>query len=140
IKFNPPLTRLREYVDIINSLMAGTPLNYDGKIFKLSRGFTMRFEPPRKHVPIFVASLNKKSVEFTAEKADGWLPVMIPLSGLKRSITEFRDVAKKAGRDPKSVMVKSPGMVHVTANVELAMAGHVANTAFYDAWMGSFYV
>ena len=35
IKFNPPLTRLKEYVDIINLIMAGTPLNYNGKIFKL---------------------------------------------------------------------------------------------------------
>ncbi len=32
IKFNPPLTRMKEYVDIINMIMAGTPLNYNGKI------------------------------------------------------------------------------------------------------------
>jgi len=30
VTFNPPLTRMREYVDIINLLMAGQPLNYDG--------------------------------------------------------------------------------------------------------------
>ena len=52
VAFNPPLTRMREYVEIINLLMAGQPLNYAGKVFKLERGFTLRFEPPRKHVPI----------------------------------------------------------------------------------------
>src|SRR5712672_4208259 len=47
VKFNPPLTRMRETVEIINLIMAGTPLNYDGKIFQLKRGFTIRFEPVR---------------------------------------------------------------------------------------------
>src|SRR5260370_3624098 len=71
IKFNPPLTRIRERVDIINSLMAGTPLNYDGKIFKLARGFTMRFEPVRKHIPIFIASVDTNGEEFNQQNADG---------------------------------------------------------------------
>jgi len=100
IKFNPPLTRMQEYVDIFNLLLAGTPLNYDGKLFKLSRGFTLRFEPVRKHIPVYIASLNRKSVEFTARKADGWMPVMIPISGLKSAIDELRAMAVAAGRDP----------------------------------------
>jgi alkanesulfonate monooxygenase SsuD/methylene tetrahydromethanopterin reductase-like flavin-dependent oxidoreductase (luciferase family) len=139
IKFNPPLTRLKEYVDIINMIMAGTPLNYNGKIFKLGRGFTIRFEPTRKHIPIFIASLNQKSVEFTAQKADGWLPVMIPVSGLPKAIGEFQAIAKAAGRDPKAVEVKAPGAVIVTKNVERAKAGQAGTIAFYAARMGTFY-
>jgi F420-dependent oxidoreductase-like protein len=139
IKFNPPLTRLKEYVDIINMIMAGTPLNYNGKLFKLGRGFTMRFEPVRKHIPIFIASLNQKSVEFTAQKADGWLPVMIPVSGLGKAISEFHAIAKAAGRDPKSVEVKAPGGVVITKNVERAKAGQAGTIAFYAARMGTFY-
>src|SRR5712692_6874484 len=97
VQFNPPLTRMKEYVEIINMIMAGTPLNYEGKLFKLQRGFTMRFETPRKHIPIWIASLNKKSVEFTARKADGWLPVMIPLGSLKGAIADFRKIVTGAG-------------------------------------------
>jgi F420-dependent oxidoreductase-like protein len=139
VRFNPPLTRMRECVDIINLVMAGEPLNYDGKLFKLARGFTIRFEPVRKHIPIFIASLNRKSVEFTAQKADGWLPVMIPQSALKGAVAEFRAIASKAGRDPHAVAVKSPNSVHVTSDVERARGGHAANTAFYAARMGTFY-
>jgi alkanesulfonate monooxygenase SsuD/methylene tetrahydromethanopterin reductase-like flavin-dependent oxidoreductase (luciferase family) len=139
IPFNPPLTRLREYIDIINILMAGTPLNYPGKVFKLSRGFTMRFETVRKHVPIWIASLNKRSVELTAQKADGWLPVMIPLGGLKGAISDFRASATASGRDAHSVQVKAPGGVTVTANLDRAMAAHAANVGFYAARMGTFY-
>ncbi len=139
IRFNPPLTRLKEYVEIINTLMAGTPLNFEGRLFKLQRGFTMRFEPVRKHIPIYIASLNAKSVEFTAQKADGWLPVMIPISALKKTIGEFRATAKAAGRDPASVAVKSPTTVTVTQNVDRFAAGHAGTLAFYAARMGTFY-
>lgn len=139
VAFNPPLTRMREYVDIINLLMAGQPLNYEGKLFKLKRGFTLRFEPPRKHIPIYIASLNRKSVEFTAHKADGWLPVMIPLGRLKETIADFRAAAASAGRDPKSVAVKSPSTIHVTANPERARAAQAATLSFYAARMGTFY-
>jgi alkanesulfonate monooxygenase SsuD/methylene tetrahydromethanopterin reductase-like flavin-dependent oxidoreductase (luciferase family) len=120
-------------------LMAGTPLNYEGKLFRLARGFTLRFEPIRKHIPIFIASLNAKSVEFTAQKADGWLPVMIPLGGLGHAISDFRAIAKAAGRDPGSVEVKAPGAVVVTNNVERARAAHAGTVAFYAARMGTFY-
>jgi alkanesulfonate monooxygenase SsuD/methylene tetrahydromethanopterin reductase-like flavin-dependent oxidoreductase (luciferase family) len=139
VAFNPPLTRMREYVDIINLLMAGQPLNYDGKLFKLKRGFTLRFEPPRKHIPIYIASLNKKSVEFTAQKADGWLPVMIPLSRLKESIADFRSMAASAGRDPKTVAVKSPSTIQVTNNPDRARAAQAGTLSFYVARMGTFY-
>jgi alkanesulfonate monooxygenase SsuD/methylene tetrahydromethanopterin reductase-like flavin-dependent oxidoreductase (luciferase family) len=139
VKFNPPLTRLKEYVEIINMLMAGTALNYQGKLFKLGRGFTLRFEPVRKHIPIWVASLNRLSVEFTARQADGWLPVMIPLSGLTQAIDDFRAVAVAAGREPRAVSVKSPSTVTVTQNVERARGGHAGTVAFYAARMGTFY-
>src|SRR5260370_10995771 len=139
VQFNPPLTRMTEYVEIITMIMAGRPLNFEGKLFKLQRGFTMRFETSRKHIPIWIASLNKKSVEFTARKTDGWLPVMIPVHSLKKAIADFRAIVKEAGREPRDVAVKSPTAVTVTANVERASAGHAANVAFYAARMGTFY-
>jgi alkanesulfonate monooxygenase SsuD/methylene tetrahydromethanopterin reductase-like flavin-dependent oxidoreductase (luciferase family) len=139
VAFDPPLTRMREYVDIINLLMAGQPLNYDGKLFKLKRGFTLRFEPPRKHIPIYIASLNKKSVEFTAQKADGWLPVMIPLSRLKEAIADFRAMAARAGRDSKTIAVKSPSTIHVTSDPDRARAAQAGTLSFYVARMGTFY-
>jgi alkanesulfonate monooxygenase SsuD/methylene tetrahydromethanopterin reductase-like flavin-dependent oxidoreductase (luciferase family) len=139
VKFNPPLTRLKETVEIINMLLAGSPLNYDGKLFKLSRGFKLRFEPIRKHIPIWIASLNPKSVEFTARHTDGWLPSMIPLGGLARPINEFRALAKEAGRSPNEIEVKSPGHVTITNSPEGAQANHAGTVAFYAARMGTFY-
>jgi alkanesulfonate monooxygenase SsuD/methylene tetrahydromethanopterin reductase-like flavin-dependent oxidoreductase (luciferase family) len=139
VPFKPPLTRMREYVDIINMLIAGEPLNYEGKVFKLKRGFTLRFEPPRKHIPIYIASLNPGSVEFTAQRADGWLPVMIPLGQLKSAIREFRASVAEAGRDLSAVTIKAPGTIHVTENPNRARAAHAGTLSFYAARMGTFY-
>ncbi len=139
VKFQPAVTRMREYIDIINMLMAGQPLRYEGKLFKLQRGFTLRFETERKHIPIFVGAMNPKSVELTAQKADGWFPVDIPLSQLGAAISQFREVARTAGRDPAAIDVMTPGSVIITRNVERAKTATASGLAFYAGRMGTFY-
>src|SRR5580704_3053311 len=138
IKFAPALRRLEEYIAIINLLMQGTPLKYDGKLFKLQRGFTLRFEPLRKHIPIFVGAIKKRSLELSARKADGWLPAMVPSSRMKESIAEFRAMAQAAGRDPKSVQVSASAPIVVTNDPERARAAHAGFLAFYAGRVGTF--
>src|SRR5918998_3318417 len=86
VPFQPSLTRLREYVEIIRMLLAGEPLKYQGKLFRLERGFRLRFPPVRSGIPIFIRSLTPKSVAQTAAIADGWMPVMIPLERLGQEV------------------------------------------------------
>ncbi len=139
IRFSPAVTRLEETIDIINMLVAGTPLNYDGKLFKLQRGFTLRFETLRKHIPIFIGAIKKKSLQLAARKADGWLPAMIPSSKLKGAIVDFRAMAKAAGRDPMSVQVGASAQIIITSQPERARTAHAGFLAFYAGRMGTFY-
>jgi F420-dependent oxidoreductase-like protein len=139
VPFQPSLTRLREYVEIIRMILAGEPLKYSGKVFNLQRGFRLRFQPVRSSIPIFIASLTPKSVAQTARIADGWMPVMIPLQHLGRAITAFRTLVQEAGRDPHSVVVRSPGSVTVTDNVNQARQASKAHIAFYITNMGDYY-
>lgn len=137
IPFQPSLARIRETVEIINMLMRGEKLVYSGKWFKMDRGFTLRFTPVRDHIPIFLATLNPKSVKMTAEIADGWMPAMIPKSALGGEIEQFRKWVAEAGRDPKSVEVKAGGVtVSDDPNARDAGRGFLA---FYIARMGDFY-
>src|SRR4029450_11959476 len=78
IPFRPARRRIRERVEFLRLFFQHEPVKYAGEIFKLERGFTLRFDPVRKEVPIYLATLNPKSVKMTAELADGWMPVMIP--------------------------------------------------------------
>jgi alkanesulfonate monooxygenase SsuD/methylene tetrahydromethanopterin reductase-like flavin-dependent oxidoreductase (luciferase family) len=139
VPFQPSLTRLREYVEIIRMILAGEPLKYSGKVFRLERGFRLRFQPTRPRIPIFIASLTPKSVAQTAAIADGWMPVMIPLERLRQEVTAFRQLVREAGRDPRSMIVRSPGTVTVTRDVEKAREEGKAHLAFYITNMGEFY-
>ncbi|HZU76724.1 MAG TPA: LLM class flavin-dependent oxidoreductase, partial [Dehalococcoidia bacterium] len=141
VPFKLPLTRMKEYVDIINTLISGEKLDYEGKIFKLHRGFTLRFDLPRKHIPIYIASLTPKSVEQTAQIADGWLPIWTPIQDVAGEVKRFRAAAAKAGRDPNSLTVRSPGSITITRkeDVERTRKGVAGSFAFYLARMGVFY-
>ncbi len=139
VPFQPSLTRLREYVEIIRMILAGEPLKYSGKVFNLQRGFRLRFQPVRSRIPIFIASLTPKSVAQTARIADGWMPVLIPLQHLRHEVQAFRRLVQEAGRDPHSVTVRSPGSVTVTHNVEPARQASKAHIAFYITNMGDYY-
>ena len=139
VEFNPPLQRLREYVEIINTIMRGEPLKYSGKLFDLQRGFTLRFKPVRDHLPIYLATINAKSVKMTAELADGWLPIMIPLEHLKSEIDNVRQASVAAGRPANAVSVRAPGTVTVTPHVDKARAASAGMLAFYIGRMGTFY-
>ncbi len=139
VPFQPSLTRLREYVEIIRMILAGEPLKYSGKVFNLQRGFRLRFQPVRSRIPIFIASLTPRSVAQTARLADGWMPVLIPLQHLGSELHKFRQLVQESGRDPHSVIVRSPGSVTVTRDVDKARQESKAHTAFYITNMGDYY-
>jgi F420-dependent oxidoreductase-like protein len=139
VPFQPPLTRLREYVEIIRMIMAGEPLNYSGKVFTLERGFRLRFQPVRSSIPIFIASLTPKSVAQTARIADGWMPVLIPLEQLGAQVNAFRQQVRAAGRDPQCVAVRSPGSVTVSDDIDKVRTENKSHVAFYVTNMGDYY-
>jgi alkanesulfonate monooxygenase SsuD/methylene tetrahydromethanopterin reductase-like flavin-dependent oxidoreductase (luciferase family) len=78
----------------------------------------------------------------TAELADGWLPVMIPIDQLGAEIEKVHGWVREAGRDPKRFTVRAPGGVTVAntqAQRELAFRRSAGTLAFYCARMGDFY-
>jgi len=142
VKFDRPLTRMREYIEIINALTSGEPLHYHGKIFELDRGFTIRDYQPtadRNHIPIHVASITPKSIEQTARLADGWIPIFVPREQWADQVTIAHDALRAAGRDPSAFDIRSGGGVTVTDDPEKAYWGIREGAAFYIARMGDFY-
>jgi F420-dependent oxidoreductase-like protein len=139
VKFEKPFTRMREYVEIIGRLLRGDKLHYQGEVFQLSRGFTLRFTPVRPHVPIWIASITPKSVKQTTAIADGWMPIFLPRPRWGDQLGQFNDAVHAAGRKPGDVSVRCPYLVTVTDRPERAVAARRANAAFYIARMGNFY-
>lgn len=139
VKFEKPFTRMREYVEIINMLMRKEKLDYHGKVFELGRGFTLRFDPVRDHIPIWIASITPKSLKQTAAIADGWLPIFLPKERWKDQLGAFHTVLREAGRKPEDFTVRCPYTVSVSNEPARAAATRRGMTAFYIARMGTFY-
>jgi alkanesulfonate monooxygenase SsuD/methylene tetrahydromethanopterin reductase-like flavin-dependent oxidoreductase (luciferase family) len=141
VKFEPSLTRMREVIEIFNTLILHEPLVYKGKLFHLERGFKLRFTPKRPHIPIHLATLNPKALELTASHADGWLPVMIPIENLAGEIQAMRQRIQDAERDPTVFEIHAPGGVTVATGAARARAeaAHAGTIAFYIGRMGVYY-
>lgn len=105
VAFDKPLTRLREYVQIINRIVAGRRLIHKGEVFNLRRGFRLDMEPVRSHIPIFIAALSPRSIEQAGEVADGWIPIYWPKDRLQEGIDQLMKGAERAGRQRNDLTV-----------------------------------
>jgi len=141
VKFDRPATRLRECIEIINMIMRQQKLVYDGKIFKLERGFTMQFTPHRDHIPTYIASITPKSMEQTGEIADGWIPLYWSKNKFAEGIETLMRGAKKAGKTRADITV-APALTTIVTespDAETARAQARAPIAFYVGRMGTYY-
>lgn len=142
VPYDRPLRRLRECVEIINRIVAGQPLNYEGEIFHLTRGMRLRFTPPRSHIPIALASVTPRSNVQTGEIADIWLPGWWPKCRLGEGIAQVRAGAARSGRPADACRIFPEVAVFLAetdrevASVRAAAREHVS---FYLGRMGGFY-
>lgn len=86
VPYGKPLTRTREYVDIVRMAIAREqPLEYHGEEYEipftgegatgLGKPLKSILHPVRNRIPIYLAAIGPKNVQQTAKIADGWLPI-----------------------------------------------------------------
>ena len=141
VPFEKPATRLREYIEIINMIMRREKLNYDGKIFKLERGFTMQFPSFREHIPTYIASITPKSMVQTGEVADGWIPIYWPKDKIEDGVKTIMEGASKAGKSRADITVAPSIVMQITSegtSEQVRMQAR-APIAFYVGRMGTYY-
>jgi 5,10-methylenetetrahydromethanopterin reductase len=93
LKFERPVSRMKEYVECLRLLVSGEKVNYSGKFFKINN-FKILHKPQRKQIPIFMAAVNKKMVSHASELADGILLYMRPLDELKKTVADLKKSTK----------------------------------------------
>ena len=76
-KFEKPLLRTKECVEIIRMALGGERVDYGGEIFRL-KNFRLLFRPRRSDIPIHIAAVGPKNIELTSRIADGWIPYLCP--------------------------------------------------------------
>lgn len=136
--FRKPLTRMREYIDILRKAMRGERLDHDGEFFHIQR-FRLRFQPYRATLPIYIASLSPPSLHLTGELADGWLPIFLAPSRMHAAVAELKAGAEAAGRSLADIAISPQVSIYVTHDVPAARNRERPHIAFYIGGMGVFY-
>lgn len=139
--FEKPLRRLREYVEIFNVLMSGEPLNYEGELFKLSRGFRLNYQRVRDHIPVYVAALTPRSIRQAGEVADGIMPIHWPRSQFAALRNQLAEGAAAHGRDAAALTIAPWTHVYILDGTNDAEQWRAARQPlqFYINRMGVFY-
>lgn len=81
VKFDKPLGRTREYVDIVRCALRRERVSYAGQHFTLplpdgpGKPLKLIVHPVRAEIPIYLASIGPRNLELTGEIADGWLAI-----------------------------------------------------------------
>ena len=137
-KFAKPLTRMREYIDILRKAARGERLDHDGEFFHTKR-FQLRFPPYRADLPIYIAALSPPSLRLTGELADGWLPIFLAPARMAAAVVELKAGAEAAGRTLRDITISPQVSIYVTDNVAAARDRERPHIAFYIGGMGVFY-
>jgi alkanesulfonate monooxygenase SsuD/methylene tetrahydromethanopterin reductase-like flavin-dependent oxidoreductase (luciferase family) len=88
-KFENPIQRMKEYVEIIRLALSKKQISYAGKIFNLNN-FTLLIEPKRQSIPIYLAAINQKMVNLAWEIGDGVIFYLRPLDEMKKTISKMQ--------------------------------------------------
>jgi alkanesulfonate monooxygenase SsuD/methylene tetrahydromethanopterin reductase-like flavin-dependent oxidoreductase (luciferase family) len=141
VPFEKPVRRLREYTEIFNILISGEPLNYEGEIFHLDRGFRLEYDRPRTNIPVYIAAITPKSIVQTGEIADGIYPIHWPKGQFNNLRAQLDAASTGAGRNAGSVTIAPFTNVYILdgQNDELQWQAARGPLHHYVNRMGSFY-
>lgn len=120
LRFEQPLTRLRETVEICRRVWKHDRTPFEGRVFR-TRGVKLGFDPLRERIPIWLATLLPKSLEATGEIADGWLPTLSPIECVAAGRAAIARGAARAGRDPGEITIAPTLNLIVTDEPERAL-------------------
>lgn len=140
IQFSKPLTRVRESIDIIRSLVTGERLTYEGSQFSIQDGFRLRAGARNPELPLYISALNPRMLELSGERADGVILSHAPVEAAEAIKEKVAAGAARAGRDPKEIEICVNLPVGVdepegVMNLRKAVAWHLAAPT-YD-WLAS---
>lgn len=139
IPYSKPLTRMREYIRVIQTLLAGGRLSdADVKLWDL-RHFQLEMTPVRDHVPIYCACLNEKAVRMVGELADGWVPTFWPYQQFDKGRALLAEGAARTGRDANEVVISPFTTVIPMPNPEDSYQAARGMISFYIGGMGDYY-
>jgi F420-dependent oxidoreductase-like protein len=142
IRFERPVRRLRETIDIVRLITRGDRASYRGTVYELplpdGEGKALRSAAsPQPNIPIYLATLSPRSLEMTGEVADGWLGTSFMPEHASIFFDHIAAGAARAGRSLADLDLQAGGVVAFSDDLERLIAPRKPGIAFTLGAMGS---
>ena len=141
VRFDKPVTRTRETIEIIRKVASGDRLEYDGAVHQLplpdGQGRAIRSPVAGAEIPIYNAALGPANLRLTGELCDGWIGTAFMAETADAYLDPIRDAAETAGRSLADIEITVAAGLEFTADLEEAGRRHAAGYAFTIGAMGS---
>ena len=148
VPYGSPLTRTREYVEIVRRAIARTgPLTFDGEEYQipysgpdatgLGKPLKSIMHPVRDRIPIYLAAIGPRNVALTAEIADGWMPIFYAPEHEDAFAEHLQAGYEAGGREPGSCRIAVTVMVAAGDDLDACRDRLRPQLALYIGGMGS---
>ena len=102
VPFARPVSRTREYVEIVRTALARKTLVHEGREYRIpldgAKPLKLLAKPVQARIPIYLGAVGPKAVEQAGEIADGWLPFMLDPEHAATLLEPLDRGLAKAGR------------------------------------------
>ncbi|HLZ26453.1 MAG TPA: LLM class F420-dependent oxidoreductase [Chloroflexota bacterium] len=148
VPYDRPVQRTREIIDICRMVWRREEVRYDGRVIKLplpadqgtglGKALKILTHPARSRIPIYLASMGDRSVELTAEVAEGWLPIFfVPEKADSIWGKALRRGAAKRAADLGPLEIAAGGTLAIGVGLEGLRDLARPNLALYVGGMGA---
>jgi F420-dependent oxidoreductase-like protein len=143
VRFDKPLARTREYVEIVRKALAREKVSHQGTHWTLplpdgpGKALRLTVHPAREHIPLYLAAVGPKNLELTGEIADGWLAIFFAPEHAKESTDHIVTGRAKVGKDMTGFDVVPTVPVVVGDDLDACAAPLRHYAALYVGGMGS---
>src|SRR4051794_11103100 len=104
VRFDKPLERTREYIDIVRMALRRETVQYEGTHFRVplpggpGKPLKLIVHPVRPEIPVYLAATGPKNLALTGEIADGWLAIFFSPEHAALSLDPIRSARASAGK------------------------------------------
>lgn len=143
VRFAKPVTRTREYAEIVRKALSRERVTYEGEFFNLplpdgpGKALTLTVHPVREHIPFYLAAISPKNLELAGRMFDGWLAIFYSPEHSSEQVASIAAGRALAGKTLDGFDIVPTVPVVIGDDLEQCAAPVRAYSALYIGGMGS---
>lgn len=106
--------RADEFLTVLKMIWTTDPVEFHGNYYQIPRSVIGPKPIQKPHPPIYLAAFAQPALKRAATMANGWNPVGLSADQMRPMISQLKEMAKAAGRDPGQIEVIVRGNLLIT--------------------------